>query len=173
MTSTRSKYDNFHQQDDMRITSYAVRYYLEKPEHNCPSSFPAEATVRMQYSGASWPQGQWKTDVESDLKNINRLGTRVKNNEIQYNPETNKINNVPLQNAADLVMGLTYQRLNNPPCTLRATGWNRWVDLPHDPQEVFETPFDFFIPSRTQSKDTWTKQTCYKNVAASVHKQSY
>lgn len=173
MTSTRSKHDNFHQQDDMRITSYAVRYYLEKPEHNCPSSFPAEATVRMQYSGASWPQGQWKTDVESDLKNINRLGTRVKNNEIQYNPETNKFNNTPLQNGADLVMGLTHQRMNNPPCTLRATGWNRWIDLPHDPQEVFETPFDFFIPSRTQSKDNWTKQTCYKNMAATAHKQSY
>ena len=173
MTSTRLKHDNFHQQDDMRITSYAVRYYLEKPEHTCPSSFPAEATVRMQYSGASWPQGQWKTDVESDLKNINRLGTRVKNNELQYNPETNRINNVPLQNAADLVMGLTHQRLNNPPCTLRATGWNRWIDLPHDPQEVFETPFDFFIPSRTQSKDTWTKQACYKNMAATAHKESY
>jgi len=173
MTSTRLKQDNFHQQDDMRITSYAVRYYLEKPEHNCPSSFPAEATVRMQYSGASWPQGQWKTDVESDLKNINRLGTRVKNNELQYNPETNRINNVPLQNAADLVMGLTHQRLTNPPCTLRATGWNRWVDLPHDPQEVFETPFDFFIPSRTQSKDAWTKQACYKNIFATAHKQSY
>jgi len=173
MTSTRSKHDNFHQQDDMRITSYAIRYYLEKPEHNCPSSFPAEPTVRMQYSGASWPQGQWKTDVESDLKNINRLGTRVKNNEIQYNPETNKFNNTPLQNAGDLVMGLTHQRLTNPPCTLRATGWNRWVDLPHDPQEVFETPFDFFIPSRTQSKDNWTKQSCYKNMAATAHKQSY
>ena len=70
MTSTRLKNDNFHQQDDMRITSYAVRYYLEKPEHNCPIGFPAEPTVRLQMSGASWPQGQWKTDVESDLFNI-------------------------------------------------------------------------------------------------------
>jgi len=169
MTSTRLKNDNFHQQDDMRITSYAVRYYLEKPEHNCPSSFPAEATVRMQLSGASWPQGRWRTDVESDLKNINRLSTRVKNNNIQYNPKTNKITNTPLQNADDLVMGLTYQRLNNPPCTLRATGWNRWIDLPHEPQETFETPFDFLLPSRTQSKDDWTKQTCYKKIASAVH----
>jgi hypothetical protein len=69
----------------MRITSYSARYQLEKPEHNCPTSFPAEPTIRLQYSGASWLQGQWKTDVESDLKNINRLGTRVKNNQVQYN----------------------------------------------------------------------------------------
>jgi hypothetical protein len=80
------------------------------------------------------------------------------------------MNNVPMQDAADLVMGLTHQRLTNPPCTLRATGWNRWVDLLHDPQEVFETPFDFFIPSRTQSKDAWKSQKCYKDIESAVHR---
>ena len=169
MTSTRSKYDNFHQQDDMRITSYAVRYQLDKPEHNCPSSFPAEPSVRLQYSGASWPQGKWKTDIESDLFNINRLGTRVKNNAIQYNPERSELNNAPMENAADLTLGVTYQRLYNPPCTLRASGWNRWDTLHHNPQENFETPFDFFIPSRTQSKDAWVKQPCYKRMESAIH----
>lgn len=170
MTSTRSKYDNFHQQDDMRITSYSIRYQLDKPEHNCPSSFPAEPTIRLQHSGASWLQGQWRTDIESDLKNINRLGNRVKNNAIQYNPETNKMNQNKMVNAPDLTLGVTYQRLYNPPCTLRATGWNRWETLPHNPQDNFETPFDFFIPSRTQSKDNWVKQPCYKNIENTVHK---
>jgi hypothetical protein len=170
MTSTRSKYDNFHQQDDMRITSYSVRYQLEKPEHNCPSSFPAEPSIRLQYSGASWPQGQWKTDVESDLKNINRLSTRVKNNSIHYNPDRNSINVAPMENASDLTLGVTYQRLYNPPCTLRATGWNRWDSLHHNPQDNFETPFDFFIPSRTQSKDAWVKQPCYKRMEATLHR---
>jgi hypothetical protein len=170
MTSTRSKYDNFHQQDDMRITSYSIRYQLDKPEHNCPSSFPAEPTVRLQYSGASWLEGQWKTDIESDLKNINRLGNRVKNNRIQYNPETNKVNQHSMVNAPDLTLGVTHQRLYNPPCTLRATGWNRWEYLPHNPQDNFETPFDFFIPSRTQSKDAWVNQSCYKNIEKAVHR---
>ena len=168
MSSTRPKFDNFHQQDDMRITSYSVRYQLDKPEHNCPSSFPAEPSVRLQYSGASWPQGQWKTDVESDLFNINRLGNRVKNNEIQYNPETNKINNTPISSAPDLTLGVTYQRLYNPPCTLRATGWNRWEYLHHNPQDNFETPFDFFIPSRTQSKDNWVKQNCVSRIDSAL-----
>jgi hypothetical protein len=170
MTSTRSKYDNFHQQDDMRITSYSIRYQLDKPEHNCPSSFPAEPTVRLQYSGASWLEGQWRTDIESDLKNINRLGNRVKNNAIQYNPLTNKINQISMVDAPDVTLGGTYQRLYNPPCTLRATGWNRWDTLPHNPQDNFETPFDFFIPSRTQSKDNWVKQSCYKNIEQTIHK---
>ena len=170
MSSTRPKYDNFHQEDDMRITSYSARYQLEKPEHNCPSSFPAEPSVRLQYSGASWPQGQWRTDVESDLKNINRLGNRVKNNDIQYNPEKNQMNRNGLVNAPDLTLGVTYQRLYNPPCTLRATGWNRWDSLHHNPQDNFETPFDFFVPSRTQSKDEWVKQACYKRIESAVHK---
>jgi hypothetical protein len=170
MTSTRSKYDDFHQQDDMRITSYSIRYQLDKPEHNCPSSFPAEPTIRLQYSGASWLEGQWRTDIESDLRNINRLGNRVKNNDIQYNPETNKINQHSMVNAPDLTLGVTHQRLYNPPCTLRATGWNRWETLPHNPQDNFETPFDFFIPSRTQSKDAWVKQSCYKNIEQAVHR---
>jgi len=169
MTSTRSKYDNFHQQDDMRITSYSIRYQLDKPEHNCPSSFPAEPSVRLQYSGASWLEGQWRTDIESDLKNINRLGNRVKNNAIQYNPLTNRVNQNQMVNAPDLTLGVTYQRLYNPPCTLRATGWNRFEDLPHNPQDNFETPFDFLIPSRTQSKDNWVKQPCYKNIERAVH----
>lgn len=169
MTSTRPRNDNFHQEDDMRITSYSARYYLEKPEHNCPSSFPAEPSIRLQYSGASWPKGQWKTDVESDLKNINRLGTRVKNNQVQYNPDNNRMNETVMANAEDLTLGVTYQRINNPPCTLRATGWNRWIDTTHQPQETFETPFDFFIPSRTQSKDNWVKQSCYQKIERAVH----
>ena len=170
MTSTRSKYDNFHQQDDMRITSYSIRYQLDKPEHNCPSSFPAEPSVRLQYSGASWLEGKWRTDIESDLKNINRLGNRVKNNAIQYDPLTNKINQVSMVDAPDVTLGGTYQRLYNPPCTLRATGWNRFETLPHNPQDNFETPFDFLIPSRTQSKDSWIRQSCYKNIEQTIHK---
>ena len=170
MTSTRLRNDNFHQEDDMRITSYSIRYQLEKPEHNCPSSFPAEATVRLQGSGASWPQGKWRTDIESDLKNINRLGTRVKSNSVQYDPDLNKMNNTQMVHAPDMTLGMTYQRLTNAPCTLRATGWNRWIDLPHNPQDNFETPFDYFVPSRTQSKDAWVKQQCYKNIEKAVHK---
>lgn len=154
----------------MRITSYSIRYQLEKPEHNCPSSFPAEPTIRLQKSGASWLQGKWRTDIESDLKNINRLGTRVKSNSVQYNPETNKMNDAPLIDAADLTLGQTFQRLTNAPCTLRATGWNRWIDLPHQPQDNFETPFDFFVPSRTQSKDAWSKKACYNNIQQSINK---
>ena len=150
---TRPRFDDFHQVDDMRISSYAMRYQLNPPEANCFVSFPVEATTRIQKSGASWPVGQWRTDVESDLKGINRFGSRVKVDSALYNPAPNKMNQIPLESAPDENVPLLFQRLTNPPCTLRATGWNRWESLPHQPQLTFETPFDFFIPSRTLDKE--------------------
>lgn len=150
---TRPKFDDFHQIDDARITSYALRYYVNPPESNCPTSFPVDATVRLQKNGDSWPQAQWRTDVESDLKGINRFGNRVYGARGVYNPDTNPMNNTPLKAAPDESFPLLFNRLTNPPCTLRTTGWNRWQPLPHQPQLTFETPFDFFIPSRDLDKE--------------------
>jgi hypothetical protein len=149
---TRGKFDDFHQMDDMRITSYALRYYINPPAANCPTSFPVNATTRIQKSGASWASGQWKTDVESDLMGINRFGSRVKTDTL-YNPVTNPMNNTPYEAAPDETFPLVFNRLNNPPCTLRGTGWNRWQALPHQPQLTFETPFDHFIPSKLLDKE--------------------
>ena len=70
---TRSKWDEFHTHDDLRITSYAVKYYANPPGINCPQSYPVDATTRIQHSGGGYVNDTWKTDVESDLKNINRL----------------------------------------------------------------------------------------------------
>lgn len=156
---TRPKFDDFHQADDMRITSYAARYYLNPPEANCPTSFPVNATARIQKSGDSWVAGQWRTDVESDLRGVTRLSSRVKCDTALYNPATNKMNNLPLESAKDESFPQLFQRLENPPCTLRATGWNRWIPLQHQPQLSFETPFDFFIPARTLDKERCRQHT--------------
>lgn len=150
---TRPKFDDFHQADDMRITSYALRYYLNPPDANCPVSYPVDATTRIQASGASWVADKWRTDVETDLKGINRFGSRVRCDGRLYDPETNTMNNTPLAPAPDESFPQLFQRLTNPPCTLRATGWNRWESLPHNPQLTFETPFDHFIPSRLLDKE--------------------
>ena len=105
---TRPRNDPFHQVDDMRITSYASRYYLNRPATNCPTTFPVNATTRIQASGASWPQGKWKTDVESDLKGISRLGTKIRCDAVQYNPDNNQINQTGLEHAQDENIPLTF-----------------------------------------------------------------
>jgi len=148
---TRSKWDDIHQADDSRISTYAGRYTFV-PHTNCPNTYPVNATTRIQESGGSWVSGKWKTEVESDLKGIGRPPTKWRADKLLYNPATNEINNLPLENAADEVFPLTFNRMNNPPCTLRSSGWNRWEPLLHNPQDTFETPFDFFIPSRDIDK---------------------
>ena len=113
---------------------------------SCRSNFTNSETRRLLASC------KWRTDVETDLKGINRFGNRIRSDEKLYNPETNRFNNTPLEHAQDGTFPLNFNRLHNPPCTLRATGWNRWQPLFHDPQATFEQPFDYFIPSRDVDK---------------------
>lgn len=148
---TRSKWDDIHQADDMRITSYAGQYAFV-PFRNCPSSFPVNPTLRIQESGDSWVTGKWRTEVESDLKGIGRPPTKWREDKLLYNPATNEINNAGISHASDENFPTEFNRLTNPPCTLRTTGWNRWQPLFHDPQANFETPFDYFIPARDIDK---------------------
>lgn len=44
-------------------------------------------------------------------------------------------------------------RLSNPPCTLRATGWNRWEWLCWNPQDRAVIPFEWNVSYRIVSKD--------------------
>ncbi len=160
---TRTKWDDFRHMDDMRITSYAGRYYINPPAANCPTTYMVSPTTRIQKNGDSWVQGQWKTDVESDLRGINRMGSRIRagdnpgvcpdGKERLYHPATNYFNNLPLQNAPDANIPMVFNRIDNEACTLRCTGWNRWDSLFHNPQDTFETPFDYFIPTRDLDKE--------------------
>ena len=160
---TRPRFDDFHQADDMRITSYTLRYMVNPPEARCPTTFPVDPTTRIQFSGNGWVAGQWRTDVESDLKGVNRFGVRTKCDDKLYNPDTNRMNNLPYTNAPDETFPQVFNRLNNPPCTLRATGWNRWEGLPHQPQLTYEQPFDFYIPARLLDKERCKTHTVPTN----------
>lgn len=155
---THPRFDDFHQIDDLRISTYAGRRNINPPFANCPTTFPVNPTIRIQKSGDSWPQHQWRTDVESDLKGITRLGQRVRCESALYNPEKNQLNKMPLESAPDADFPTDFNRLFNPPCTLRANGWNRFIPLVHNPQETFEQPFDYFIPSRWQDKERYKSQ---------------
>lgn len=150
---TRPKFDTFHQMDDMRITSYHLRYMLNPPEASCPSVYAVEPTTRIQNMGASWVSGQWRTDVESDLRGVNRHGSRVREERAHYNPEKNKFANIPLTHAKDRHDPHVFGRIVDPAITGRSMGVNRWDTLFHNPQENFEQPFDFFIPTKLLDKE--------------------
>ena len=147
----RRLYDSCKSTDDLRVTTGPGRYQLDAPPQACNACFAPEPTIRMQAWGASMNGSFAKTDVESDLFNINRPTTRTMCN--QYDPAKDKINKGGVVPAKECSFPQTHSRLVDPPCTLRGTGWNRWQWLCDNPQEGIMLPFDNFVTTRLAAKD--------------------
>ena len=147
----RRLYDGCKTNDDLRVTTGPGRWALDVPTGYCDASFAPEPTIRQQKWGASMNSTYTKTDVESDLLNINRPTSKTTCH--QYAPQTNKINaasTVPVKEAS---FPQTFSRLVDPPCTNRAVGWNRWEWLCDNPQDMVMVPFDNQVTTRLQQKD--------------------
>ena len=147
----RRQYDGCKTTDDLRVTTGPGRYQLDAPPQYCDACFAPEPTIHQQLWGASMNSKYIKTDVESDLFNINRPTTRTICN--QYNPSTDKINKEESVRPKECSFPQTHSRLIDPPCTLRSTGWNRWEWLCQNPQEGVMMPFDNLVTTRLQQKD--------------------
>ena len=147
----RRQTDGCKTSDDLRITTGPGRYQLDTPPQYCNASFAPEPTIHQQYWGASLTSDYQKTDVESDLFNINRPTTKTVCN--QYDPNTDAVNKSQLVRPKENSFPQTHSRLIDPPCTLRSSGWNRWEWLCENPQEGAMMPFDHLITTRLQQKD--------------------
>jgi len=148
---TRNRADDCHITDDTRITTGPGRYTLEAPNGYCNATFAPEPTVRIQKWGNAQVSDYVKTDVESDLFNLNR--TTSKGVCGLYDPNDNRMNKSSKNNAQEAAFPQTFARLNDPPCTLRGTGWNRFEWLCQNPQENVMMPFDWYVPGRILHKD--------------------
>ena len=87
---TRRQYDGCKTNDDLRVTTGPGRYQIDTPPQYCNASFAPEPTIRQQRWGASLNGSFAKTDVESDLLNINRPTTKTICS--QYDPTTDEVN---------------------------------------------------------------------------------
>lgn len=149
----RRMYDGCKTSDDLRVTTGPGRYQLDAPPMYCDACYAPEPTVRMQRWGASLNSQYIKTDVESDLWNINRPTTKTTCG--QYDPRSNAINAAEPVRAKDCEFPQTHSRLVDPPCTLRSSGWNRWEWLCQNPQEGVMIPFDNLVTTRLAAKDSY------------------
>ncbi len=147
----RRTYDGCKTGDDLRVSTGPGRYQLDVPPQYCNACFAPEPTTRQQKWGASMNQDFMKTDVESDLLNINRPTTRTVCD--QYNPQKNQINAAGKENSKECSFPQTFSRLVDPPCNNRAVGWNRWEWLCDNPQESVMLPFDNQVSTRLQKRD--------------------
>jgi hypothetical protein len=148
---SRRLYDGCKTTDDLRVTTGPGRYQLDAPPQYCNASYAPEPTTRIQKWGAAQNGGYMKTDVESDLFNINRPTT--KNVCGNYDPQNDEINQSSVVPVKEESFPNTFSRLVDPPCTLRASGINRWEWLCENPQEGVMIPFDWNITTRLQQKD--------------------
>ena len=147
----RRQYDGCKTSDDVRLTTGPGRYQLDTPPQYCNAAFAPEPTIRQQAWGASLNNMYTKTDVESDLLNINRPTTKTVCN--QYDPKTDKINKAGAVKTKEASFPQTFSRLVDPPCTMRSSGWNRWEWLCENPQDNIMVPFDNYVTTRLAAKD--------------------
>jgi len=148
---TRNRADDCHITDDARITTGPGRYTIEAPNAYCNATFAPEPTTRLQKWGDAQVESYPKTDVESDLFNLNR--TTSKSVCGLYDPNDNRMNAAGKRAIKEASFPQTHARLSDPPCTLRGTGWNRWQWLCQNPQEGVMMPFDWYVPGRLLHKD--------------------
>ena len=148
---TRNRSDDCHISDDSRITTGPGRYTLEAPNGYCNATFAPEPTTRLQKWGDSQVSSYGKTDVESDLFNLNRGTTKTVCG--LYDPNDNRMNSASKKNIKESSFPQTHARLVDPPCTLRGSGWNRFEWLCQNPQSNVMMPFDWYIPGRILHKD--------------------
>jgi hypothetical protein len=149
---THLRSDPCHYEDDLRITTGTGRYVMGTPANGTNGVFVPEPTTRIQKWGGGQIVEKQKTDIESDLWNINRPGVRSVCG--GYDPAKNKFNGLKPTPMPEASFPQNHSRLNDPPCTLKGTGFNRWEWLCQNPQENVMMPFDWFIPGRQLAKDS-------------------
>ncbi len=141
------------------------QYLLATPASHCAACLPGDA--RMQ-PGMGLPatdcQGAaaW-VDVESDLQNLQRKASHAvcpEGGGAAYHPSQGQalLRQCGARAAGDCravtgMLPVEDTRLNNPPCTLRGTGWNRWEWLCQDPQDRALLPFDTGVNTSLVAKD--------------------
>lgn len=146
---TRYRHDINKMTENNEISTGPGRWALGVPNAYGNAVYAPEPTIRMQKWGAAHDMSSTKTDVESDLWNLARPTTKVVCG--QFNPATEKERKLtPMPEAS---FPETHARLVDPPCTLRATGANRWQWLYENPQENVAIPFEWAIDTRHANKD--------------------
>ncbi len=153
---TRYRHDLPKMVENNEITTGPGRYRLGVPNAYGNAAFVPDPTIRMQRWGASHDMTSTKTDVESDLWNIGRPTTRSACG--QYGPAEGAAVAGRLTAMPEADFPMTHARLVDPPCTLRASGWNRWEWLCNNPQENVMMPFEWGVDSRHAAKDDYMDQ---------------
>lgn len=143
-------YDNCTYKHNLKQSVSVGDYKINQPRVECVSCFEPSPSVILNGNGVDVCSDKPLIDVDSELKLINRHATNCPAQ--KYLPSSKSY---CAKATVPDCRGLTNEdtRLSNPPCTLRASGWNRWEWLCQNPQDKALVPFDFMISNRIVVKD--------------------
>lgn len=143
-------YDDCTYKHNLKQSVSVGDYSINQPRVECISCFETSPSTTLNGNGVDVCSDKPLIDVDSELKLISRQATNCPT--YQYLP-SNKAYcaKTSLPDCRGLAREET--RLSNPPCTLRATGWNRWEWHCQNPQDKALVPFDFMISNRLVVKD--------------------
>ena len=171
MSLNRLQYDLCAYKQVLGETTGPGFYQLSTPPNSCKPCHPTDPRVRLQSGGVSLNQNNNLIDIDSELIGISRNLTNCSsrkylpnniNNTFEENKDSNGCQKTAKicvnENKEPILFDNCFKssvdtRLNNPPCNLRGTGWNRWEWLCKNPQANLEEPYDLRINSRLLSKD--------------------
>lgn len=160
MNLTTLNYDQCTYRHDLKQSVAPADYQIGAPRNECNACFPIDPRVQMGSGYAGGTGGEFGgavcenkplIDVSSELRNMTRKASNCPSDKyIPGQPYCN-LRNIP--DCQSMRQSSEDTRLNNPPCTLRSTGWNRWEWLCKNPQDKALIPFDFNISNRIVVKD--------------------
>lgn len=158
MASTGPKHDPCSYDEKLRRSVGPGMYMLTTPandEATCSRDVPADPFLRYQAWGPNaCPPGKAVEDG-SELLGLNyKISQCSSDSYLPGRYPSKGACAAPGRADPRACMAPTEStRLSNPPCTLRATGWNRWEWLCWDPQERAIVPFEWNVSYRTVVKD--------------------
>jgi hypothetical protein len=144
------RYDVGTYQFDLKQSVGPGDYAIGTPMPHCQPCFANDTRTNNGTSGGSVCQTLSLVDVDSELIGITRRATSSPAGKYLPTPPCN-LSHLP--DCRPSILEVEDTRLNNPPCTLRGTGWNRWEWLCTNPQQRALMPFDTMVDTSIVVKD--------------------
>ena len=160
MSSASLQQDPCSYQEKLKRSIGPGMYMLGTPANDCAScgkDVPNDPYLRWQSWGPGFCEPGSTVDVGSELLGLSYKNTKCAAEQFvpgKYVPPVGGVCSPAGKYPVRGCMAPTEDtRLSNPPCTLRATGWNRWEWLCYNPQEKAVVPFAYEVSNRILVKD--------------------
>lgn len=155
MSFNRTTYDHCKYEKTLKQSTGIGNYHTGQPRQNCYTCIPSDPRINVGLSRIGPIQNNINGSTCKNVHNIDLDSEIIGiNSKIGCAESENKFDKCELNTKPECVGLQTVDtRLDNPPSTLKGTGWNRFEWLCKNPQDRVLIPFDHNISYRLVAKD--------------------